>query len=50
MAQAETYRKDLKYNFETCLETQYILCNQIQSNSYIYKSMESTAGPEGTGY
>lgn len=47
VAQAETYQKDLRYNFQTCREVQYILCNQIESNSYIYKSMESTAGPEG---
>ena len=36
IAQAETYQRDLKYNFHTCLEVQYVLCNPIQSNSYIY--------------
>lgn len=36
IVQAETYQKDLIYNFHTCLEVQYILCNPIQSNSYIY--------------
>ena len=50
IAQAETYQKDLKYNFHTCLEVQYALCNPIQSNLYIYKSIESTACPENTGY